>query len=314
MNDRAPADGPRITRFFALALAWLGFVAMGHACTDESPSDTAHRPVSHTYRSTPQRDLELTVYTPSDRGHEAAVDADPDAEAAAQPLRPGIVLFHGGGWFGGSNSQLAPLAMTLVDHGIIVVCATYRMEKRDKTKPIDALDDALHAMAWVRQHAEKLGIDPAKIAAGGNSAGAHLAAACATVPDDRLPADLPASPRPDLLLLFNPVLDNGPTETGYAYDRVGEDYLWFSPSYNVRPGLPPTLVTLGAEDDLIPVAVATEFQAAMEKHGNTCETEIYPGQGHGLLFNPSHKIETMRRGIAFLMAHGWIVPSQPHQD
>ena len=106
------------------------------------------------------------------------------------------------------------------------------------------------------------------------------------------------------------MLDNGPGENGYAHDRVGDDYRWFSPAYNVRPDLPPAFVALGTEDDLIPVAVATDFQAAMQKQGNTCEVELYPGQGHGLLFNPPHKIETMRHGIEFLITQGWISPPQ----
>ena len=54
-------------------------------------------------------------------------------------------------------------------------------------------------------------IDPERIAAGGGSAGGHVAAACGTLSGfDEESEDETISSRPDALVLFNPVFDNGP--------------------------------------------------------------------------------------------------------
>ncbi|MEM1026467.1 MAG: alpha/beta hydrolase [Planctomycetota bacterium] len=252
-----------------------------------------------TYRVTPQRALKVHVYEPPSQ--------------SGDPARPAIVFFYGGGWHGGDIAQFRDQSAALADLGIIAICAEYRVKQVDNTTPFDALSDALHAVAWVRANAEELGIDPHRLAVGGGSAGAHLAAACATVPDDQLANvahDLPASPRPDALVLFNPVIDNGPTDTGYGHERIGDAYTWFSPAHNVRPGLPPTLIMLGTNDHLVPVSVAHDFRGAMHTHGNLCEIELYEGQPHGFFNNQPGKEPmfqvTLQRTIDFLRKHGWI--------
>ncbi len=253
------------------------------------------------YRITPQRTLRLHVFAPS----------QPTTTA-----QPAVVFFNGGGWITGDHRQFFAQSHLLAQLGLVAICAEYRVEETDGTAPMEALDDALHAVAWVRAHAPQLNVDPTRIAAGGGSAGAQLAAACATVPDPALhlrTPSLPASPRPDALLLFNPVLDNGPGPNAYGYDRIGDEHAWFSPAHNVRPQRPPTLILLGTQDHVVPTAVANDFAAAMHDAGNVCEVELYPGQGHGF-FNAQPGKEpmfdaTLRRSITFLQTHGWITPT-----
>ena len=62
--------------------------------------------------------------------------------------------------------------------------------------------------------------------------------------------DASVSPRPDLLALFNPVLDNA--DGNYGEERLGEDAASFSPAHNVRSGIPPTIILSGTEDHLVP--------------------------------------------------------------
>ena len=133
----------------------------------------------------------------------------------------------------------------------------------------------------MRAHAAQLGVDPKRIAAGGGSAGGHLAAATATlkVPDDESAQERATSSRPDALVLFNPVFDNGPG--GYGHERVKERYREISPIHNLDGPVPPTLVFLGARDRLVPVATAERWRDLMKASGQRCDLLVYDGQGHG---------------------------------
>ena len=81
--------------------------------------------------------------------------------------------------------------------------------------------DAKSALRYVRAHATELGIDPQRIAAAGGSAGGHLAAFTALVDGlDDPQDDLAVSCKPNALVLFNPVFNNGPDQWGHG--RVGD--------------------------------------------------------------------------------------------
>ena len=172
------------------------------------------------------------------------------------------------------------------------------------------------ALRWLRANASGLGVDPHRIAAAGGSAGGHLAMALATPVADHFadppPGGMaPAAHRPDALLLWNPVLDNGPD--GYAFERVRTRWRDFSPAHNLVEGMPPTLVMLGDRDDLFPVATARAVQEGMRRLGARSELVIYPGAGHGF-FNPHpatnpHWHATLAEADAFLVSLGWIPPA-----
>ena len=102
-----------------------------------------------------------------------------------------------------------------------------------------------------------------------------VAAATATLPGlDDEQDDLSVSCKPDALVLFNPVFDNGPG--GYGFDRVGEErYREISPLHNISAETPPAIVFLGTEDKLIPVATAEKFKAEMEAAGRRCDLYLY---------------------------------------
>ena len=125
--------------------------------------------------------------------------------------RPAVVFFFGGGWNGGSPSQFAPHCEYLASRGMVAMTADYRVKSRQGTTPFDCVEDGKSAIRYVRQHAKELGVDPKKIAAGGGSAGGHVAAATGTVRGmDEKNEDSGISSKPDALILFNPVYDNGP--------------------------------------------------------------------------------------------------------
>jgi acetyl esterase/lipase len=163
---------------------------------------------------------------------------------------------------------------------MVAITVQYRLKNIHGTTPFDCVKDGKSAMRWVRSHAENLGIDPTRIAAGGGSAGGHIAAATAIIKGlNETNEDTSTSCKPNALVLFNPVCDNGPD--GYGYERLKDRYIEISPMDNIHPGLPPTIIFLGTLDGAFPVPNAKKFKKLMEESGNRCELKLYKDQKHG---------------------------------
>jgi acetyl esterase/lipase len=230
------------------------------------------------YKTVADTELKLHLFAPS--GHK------PSDQRAA------IVFFFGGGWNSGSPSQFYPHCSHLASRGMVCMAADYRVKDRNNTTPREAVMDGNSAIRWVRQHAGDLGIDPERIAAGGGSAGGHVAAATATTRGfDEQDEDTDISSRPNALVLFNPVFDNGPG--GYGHDRVKDYWKDISPLHNIDDNTPPTVVLLGTEDELVPVETAEKFKASMKSHGVRSDLYFYQDQPHGF-FNYSRRANYTR--------------------
>jgi acetyl esterase len=196
-----------------------------------------------------------------------------------------MVFFFGGGWLGGNRNQFAHHAAYFAKRGLVCFLVDYRT-KLNNTTPFESLKDAKSAIRYLRMHAPAFKIDPTKLIASGGSAGGQLAAATAIVEGyNEITDDLSVSSVPNALVLFNPVIDNGPG--GYGYERIGEAYKRFSPLHNLKKGVPPTIIFLGTKDALVPAATAIYYQLVMEKLGSRCDIKWYEGQPHGF-FNYSN--------------------------
>ena len=220
---------------------------------------------------------------------------------------PAMVFFFGGGWKGGSIKQFEHHAKYFAKRGLVCFLVDYRVESRQGTTPIECLKDAKSAIRYVRTNAEKFQIDPDQIIASGGSAGGHLAAATALIERyNETDDDLNISCIPNALVLYNPVIDNGPG--GYGYERVGESYKDFSPLHNINKDAPPTIIFLGTKDNLIPVETAEYYKTVMEKVGSRCDLHLYEGETHGF-FNYA-KFENYKKTVsttdAFLQSLGYL--------
>jgi len=199
---------------------------------------------------------------------------------------PAIVFFHGGGWQGGTKDQFYNQAQYFSKRGLVCFLVDYRTENKNHTTPFESLKDAKSSIRFIRKNAHDFYVDPTKIIASGGSAGGQLAAATALINDyNEASDDLSISCKPNALILFNPVIDNGPG--GYGYERIGDKYKNFSPLHNITKGAPPTIIFLGTNDVLIPVETVQYYKKVMEKVKSTCVLKLYDGQGHGF-FNYSH--------------------------
>jgi acetyl esterase/lipase len=86
---------------------------------------------------------------------------------------PAVVLVHGGAWMHGDPSQAAGNALHFARRGIATVSISYRLAPQHRFPA--PVHDVRHGLRWIRAHAKELGIDPARMALVGFSAGAHLA-------------------------------------------------------------------------------------------------------------------------------------------
>ena len=223
--------------------------------------------------------------------------------------RPCIVFFFGGGWVSGTPEQFYPHCSHLARQGMVAISAEYRVEGKHGTTPFACVRDGKSAIRWVRTHAARLRIDPDRIAAGGGSAGGHVAAATATLPGfEERDANRAISARPDALVLFNPVFDNGPG--GYGHERVRDRWREFSPLHNIDQHAPPTIVFFGTDDQLVPPSTPKEYQRRMESRGRRCDLHFYQEQPHGF-FNyrdgkNEHYHDTVAKMDAFLESEGFL--------
>jgi len=234
--------------------------------------------------------LELHIFNPV--GHKAS------------DKMPAIVFFFGGGWVGGSPSQFYQQSAYLASRGMVAACAQYRTKKGHKTTPVECVKDGKSAIRWMRIHATGLGINPNMLAASGGSAGGHVAAATGTLKGfEENGEDMRVSSRPNALVLFNPVYDNGPK--GYGYERVKKYWKDFSPMEHIDANTPPTTVFFGDKDSLVPVATARKYKALMEKFGVRSDLHLYKGQLHGF-FNKSKYYETVLEADKFLTSLGYL--------
>ncbi len=135
--------------------------------------EAALRIQKHLANVKPRPDVADLRYGPFDRN---ALDLwKPSAEHAASGRpAPLVIFFHGGGFLGGDKSSVpAWLVRRCLAEGIAVASANYRLS-RQSPYPGPMLDGA-RAVQFVRSEAESLGIDPERVAACGNSAGAGIA-------------------------------------------------------------------------------------------------------------------------------------------
>ena len=212
--------------------------------------------------------LGLRVYTPVSRS---------DA-----PL-PVAVWIHGGGFvLGGPNAEDATCRRLTAELGIAIVAPDYRLAPEHPYPA--AFDDCYAALRWVVDEADALGVDVARLALGGHSAGAALVAAVALAARDRQGAAAG----------WEFYLQGSDPEAGYAVPGRAKDLRDLPASYILVDGVDP------ARDE------ALEFAARLSAAGNSVELHLVPGVPH--MFDVlAPGIRASRRAVAAwtsAFAHG----------
>ena len=197
--------------------------------------------------------------------------------------------------------QFYPECAHFAAKGFVAISADYRIASVNHTTPFASVTDGKSAIRWVRQHAAELGVDPNRIVAAGASAGGQVAAATGIVPGlDESSEDMSVSSKPNALLLWYAVVDNGPD--GYGPPEMKKRFQEISPLHNLTSNAPPTLLLLGTKDQYVPVKTAELFKSRIEQGGGHCELMLFPGAGH--------PIYEWRKGASLLRAEALAAADQ----
>lgn len=199
----------------------------------------------------------------------------------ASDKRSAFVYFFGGGWTKGTPMKSGSTAAWAARHGMVGIAPDYRTKNRFGTSPLASVADSRAAFNWVVEHADKLGIDPNRIAVGGASAGGHVAlwTALSTTPPGSDPVESPKV-KPAAIYLSSAVTDTSP-ETGYTPSRFGNDAVALSPVDHLDAKMPPVLMFHAVDDSLVNYSTAVALHDKLLATGNECEFITVPRGGHG---------------------------------
>ena len=220
---------------------------------------------------------------------------------------PGLILFHGGAWTGGSLGQFRAACAYFASRGLVCATAEYRMLSKAEaaslpqghTRKRVCVTDAKSAIRWFKQQSDRFGMDPNRIITGGGSAGGHISA----------------------LATLNPGL-NDPADPANVDTRVVA-YLWFNPAFatddsqdpeidilrHIRSDLPPAIAFFGDQDPWKKGwdEAHRRWQTAGVK---TIELRIAPGEGHSFFNRDPWRTATLIAADRFL-AHQGLLQGEP---
>jgi acetyl esterase len=247
----------------------------------------------------PAGEMRLRIYTPV---------------AAGGAALPALVYFHGGGFVIGDIESYDSVCRALANEsGARVISVDYRLAPENKFPA--AVEDCFAAVKWIEANAMDLGIDPNRIAVGGDSAGGNLAAVICILARDEGRLKLVFQ------LLIYPVTDcSSSTQSredcarGYFLDEP--TMTWFTSQYANSPedykdyrfspllaaslkGLPPALVVTAGFDPLRDEGRA--FADKLREAGGAVIYKDYEGLIHGFV-NMAGVIDEARDAIKEMAA------------
>ena len=209
---------------------------------------------------------------------------------------PCIVFIHGGGWAGGNRKAHHGRMEKAAKEGFVSATISYRLVKDDKNRWPAQIEDCKCAVRWLRENADDLGIDPQRIGAFGDSAGAHLSMLLGTMDkQDGLEGDggsaSYSSKVQAVVGYYGPTdltAEYPPASRGIVQNFIGgplgdrrDDYRRASPMTYVNAGDAPMLLFQGTKDVLVPYEQAFKMATALTDAGVPGRVEILLGHGHG---------------------------------
>jgi acetyl esterase len=235
---------------------------------------------------------------------------------------PALLYFFGGGWVLGTIDTADGVSRSLANaSGAVVAVVGYRLAPEHPFPA--AIDDCSATLRWVAEHAEEIGVDPARLAVGGDSAGGNLAAGLAL----RARADGPALVGQLLVYPNTDQLadDESMREAGDPFLFNRNSVAWYRQHYLADPadadnplasplraeslaGLPPALVITAEYDPLRDQGEA--YARRLADDGVPVQLRRYAGMAHGF-FTMAGTVDASRAALAQAASclKAWFAPS-----
>lgn len=219
----------------------------------------------------------LTAYA-----HEKSVEINREPYAA-------VLILPGGGYDFCSDREADPVAIKFLGNGIASFVLRYSCVKK---KYPTALLEALTALKYIRENADKYFINPNKISVMGFSAGGHLAASVANFYYDKdILSALNTSEdlvKPNKSVLCYPVITSG----SFTHESSILNLLADSNDQELRNKLsletqvsdktPETFLWHTSDDGCVPIENSLFYMESLSKHKIPFEAHIYEWGGHGM--------------------------------
>jgi len=277
-----------------------------------------------------------TTYPVAGGGTQPVQISTPLGAGPGTPARPAIVMVHGGGFFFGDHTELGDAAKAAAEHGYLVLNISYDLAAPRWTRE---RDQVRAAVAFARGSAATYGIDPARIALLGDSAGGTLVTEAALTGDHTgVQAVVSWSGAYDFLSVFPQSATSG-GDTNQKVAAVADPAIYLgcpplvcpdvyrhaSPALSLTPGPPPAML-VNSETELVPLAQLTELAGVLQSRGDVVSTTVFPGNRHATAYTADANAPT----LAFLdtslhftpppppamvagLPVGYVAPSNPQQ-
>ena len=230
-------------------------------------------------------------------GHKDGLAMTMDAFSPGEGRNGAALLFMvSGGWVSrwSAPDPASPIVRPFLDAGYTVFLVRHGSSPRYGIP--DAVADVTRAVRYVRHHADRFGIDPARLGVMGNSAGGHLALVLGTQGDDgstdgdaveqassRVAAVVAWVPPTDLTIAVWEAPESLPTYRRFpALDLSIEQARQHSPLHSATADDAPALMIMGGADELVPAFHGERMAAAFAREGVAHELIVLDNAGHGL--------------------------------
>lgn len=229
--------------------------------------------------------------------------------------RPAIVVIHGGGYQGYTETEATPLAMPFLAAGISAFVLRYSLTSQGAYFPAQFIE-VCETIKIIRENADEWNIDPNKIFIIGGSAGGHLAACAGTLYNSDVAKEYGYEgdiAKANGMILLYPVIssknENG--HLGSFQNLLGDKFTtdqalldFLSLEDRVDENTPPTFLMHTRGDDNVPVNHSLVFAQSLLKYNVPFEMHIYETGWHGMSL--ANDVTAWQPGLAAPHCQDWI--------
>jgi acetyl esterase/lipase len=271
-----------LTSHVMRTVAVLAFATTVSAQVGNIPADVkgVNEKFDIVYQVHGSRELRLDLYLP---------------KAGKSPV-PAVIYIHGGTEH--NKPAFSRQARYMATRGFAGVCIEYTMPSEGMASV--AVDDALSAVRWVRNHAAEYHIDARRIGVAGGSLGGYAAASLGVMPQRLVKAVAAFNPSVDIVRLAtesqsSTIQNIWEMYFGVRYSENPKLWADSSPINHVTKDSAPFLFLHGDADPAVPYSGSVDMAERLRAAGVPGELFTAPGAKHGFFNNPPWLDPTTKR-------------------